>query len=124
MAEDDATGAGPGQAGRSRPRAGAGPELLEREEPDAAVGPRGRAGGLGVVAPRGEVEADVVQVGMRRHVLQGLEPVLDESQARPAAVLGRPSPDERAQVLALVHAGLLALDVREADVPMVEDAPR
>src|SRR5215467_2733094 len=109
MAEDDATGAGRVQAGRSRPRGGAGPELLEREESDAAVGPRSRARGFGIIAPRGQVEADFVEVGMRHHMLQGLQPILDEGQARPPAVLGSPSPDERAQVLALVHAALLAL---------------
>jgi len=55
-----------------RPRGGAAPELLEGEQPDPRVGVRGGPRGLGVAAPRGQEQADVVQVGMGRHVLERL----------------------------------------------------
>src|SRR4029077_7626889 len=85
MAENDATAGALGQGARpraaSRPGPGAAAELLEGEEPDARVGGRGGPRRLGVVAPRGEEERHVVEIGVGRHVLERLETVLDEGQA-------------------------------------------
>ena len=47
-----------------------------------------------------------------------------KASARPPPVGRDPRRDERAQVQALVDAGLLALHVREAHVPAVQDEPR
>src|SRR6266851_3948968 len=123
MARDDATAGGPGQD-PSRPGRGPAPELLEGEQPDARIGRRGGPRGLRVVAPRGQEERDVVEVRMSRDVLERLQAVLDEGQARPPTVRRDPRRDEPAQVQALVHAGLLALHVREPHLPAVEDQPR
>ena len=73
-----------------RPGRGAPPELLQGEQPDPRIGARGGPRRLGVVAPRGEEERHVVQIGMRGHVLERLEPVLDEGQPRPPPARGGP----------------------------------
>src|SRR5262250_1200901 len=109
--------------GRSGPSGEAAPELVELEELHALARLRPRPGLRRVVAPRGEEEAHVLEVGMRGHVLQRLEAVLDEPHARATAVRRRVGGDERAQVVALVRARLLALDVRELHAPVVQDEP-
>src|SRR5262249_25425867 len=99
----------------STPGRKAASELIQREQPDAAAaarrGPRLRR----VVAPRRQVERDVAKVRVRRDVQEGLQPVLDEPQNGPPPAGARVLRDERAQIVALVHASLLALDVGEPD---------
>ena len=47
---------------------------------------------------------------MRGDVLERLEPILDEPERRTSPVRGHVVGDERTQILALVDAGLLAVD--------------
>src|SRR5215467_6229800 len=109
--------------GRSGPSGEAAPELVELEQPHALARLRSRPRFRRVVAPRGEEEAHVLEVGMRGHVLQRREAALDEPHTRATAVRRRIGSDERAQVVALVRARLLALDVRELHAPVVQDKP-
>src|SRR4029453_17113450 len=78
MAVDDATADRRGQASPcSRPAGGSRAELVEGGGGGARVPARERPGRLGVVTPVGQVERDVVEIRMCRHVLQRLEAVLD-----------------------------------------------
>src|SRR5918997_1703754 len=58
---------------------------------------------------------------MGRDVLQGLESILDEPQARAPPVRGRVVVDKAAQVVALMCTGLLPLDVGESHLPVAQD---
>src|SRR5262249_45587091 len=99
-------------------------ERLQVEQTDAGVGARRVPRRLRVVAPGREEESDVVEIGVGGHVLGRLQPALDEPQARSAPLRGGEGADELAEVVALVGARLLALDVGQPESPVVEDAPR
>src|SRR6266542_4478369 len=80
------------------------PELIQLEQPHPAarLGRRSRLGS--VVTPGGQIEADVLEVGMGGDMLQGLEPILDEPDARAPALRLGVGADQRPQVVALVCA--------------------
>src|SRR5215813_2339479 len=89
----------------SRPAGDASPERLELEQLNARI-PGGRHPRLlRVVAPRRQVEPDVVEVGMRGDVSQRLDAILDEPEAGTPS-FGREAANQRAQVVALVVARL------------------
>src|SRR5262245_61149604 len=97
------------------------PKLLECEQADSPIvlyrGPYPRC----VVAPGRQEQADVVQIAMGGDVLQGFESVLDEPQGRALPVCRCILGNQGAQVVTLMGARLLALDVGDVHAPMVQD---
>src|SRR5262249_41908118 len=105
----------------SEPGRQASPELVQLEQPDPAAVARGGSCLRRVVAPGSQDQPDVPEIGMRGDVLERLQPVLDEPERRAPPARSLKLGDERAQVLALVDARFLALDVGQLDMPAIQD---
>src|SRR5437867_3395476 len=105
----------------SEPGRQASPEPIELEQADALAPARRRPRLRGVVPPGRQEQSHVREVRMRGDVLEGLQPVLHEPQRRAPPPRRGVVDDQRAQVVALVGPGLLALDPGQPDIPVLQD---
>src|SRR5262245_31401821 len=107
----------------SRPRPDTPPKLIKLEQAHPLACARRRPCLSCVVAPRRQVESDVLEILVGRDVLERLEAILDEPDAWASTAGFRIRVDQRSQVVTLVRPGLLALDVRQLHAPLLQDEP-